>query len=213
MPNVKNRTLASIRLMPDLSVGADASNSVQFIAVVLGRTDDVTKLRNDICSTHNLKKIHMRRLIEKSKIAQTLSKLSTPLVHMYCFKVDRPRHAKTLESADKTQYMSATQRNQNIDFCIAMEIKTAISDSLGLFYQTWDNLVIEADQDTTKMFKAMGLTVTTEKEDSTVALPHYAYELADAVAWVNNAGSTLRGLRERDLIQKIDDRLHKKLRL
>lgn len=100
--------------------------------------------------------------------------------------------------------MSATQRNQNIDYCIAMEMKDEISDSLNMFYQPLANLVVEADQDTRKIFNAMGLAVVSE---------NYAYELADAVAWANNASVVLNTLRERDLTERIENRLRKKLKL
>ena len=204
MANVKDQIVSSQRLMSNFAFGADASNSVKFIAVVLGRTDDVASLRNNVCSEHGLKRIHMRRIIGKSGIVQTLSRLVTPVVHMYCFKVDRPRHTKILDSANKTRYMSATQRNQNIDYCIAMEMKDEISDSLNMFYQPLANLVVEADQDTRKIFNAMGLAVVSE---------NYAYELADAVAWANNASVVLNTLRERDLTERIENRLRKKLKL
>ena len=190
--------------MSDFVLGADSSNSVQFIAVVLGMKTDVAKLRNRVCTEHGIKRIHMRKIIERSKVAQTVSKYSTSSVHMYCFNVDRAKHSATLESARKTQFMSSSQKNQNIDYCIAMEIKNAISGSLGLFYQNWSELLVEADTDTKKMFQGIGLTVVLED---------CAYELADAVAWANNAGSTMNQVREVDISSNVDLRLRKKLKM
>lgn len=113
MANVKDQIVSSQRLMSNFAFGADASNSVKFIAVVLGRTDDVASLRNNVCSEHGLKRIHMRRIIGKSGIVQTLSRLVTPVVHMYCFKVDRPRHTKILDSEQDEIHVGYTEESEH----------------------------------------------------------------------------------------------------
>jgi hypothetical protein len=189
---------------PEFAIGADFSDDVTFIALVLGYKPDILRLHNKVCEECKLKHIHMRKTIEKSQVIGTMNKYSTSSVHMFCFVVDRPKHMKTLDSTPKTKYLSGTQKNDNIDYCIVTEMKNAISSSLELFYQNWSDIMVEADQDTKKMFKVIGRPVVT---------PDSAYELVDAVAWANHARSHISQVREMDMISDIDSRLRKKLKL
>jgi hypothetical protein len=100
--------------------------------------------------------------------------------------------------------MSSNQKNSNIDFCTIMEIKEAISSSLHLFYQTWSNIIVEADSDTRKMFKMIG---------GTVIAPNRAHQLADVVAWSNHNHSAMHKVKETDIVENIIYRLRKKLKI
>lgn len=185
---------------PDFVFGSDSSDGGTFIAIVMGDKPDVAKLHKDVCKQHNLKRIHMRRIREKAEVVRTLGALVTPYVHMFCFYVDKSRHSNTLDSSPKTKYLSRVQKNQGIDYCIIDEIIRLISPSLRNFHQTWGNVSVQADSDTEKMFRASGRTI--------VPLD-CAYELADAVAWSNHAGSTPSHIRDVDLRKSIDSELRK----
>lgn len=188
----------------DFSIGADASDNMTFIGLVLGYKTDVARLHNGVCKECKLPRIHMRRIISKRKVVEAMRRFCTDSVHMYCFTVNRQEHARTLDSAAKTRYLSGTQKNQNIDYCIVMEIKAAVRSSLEYFYLGWSDIVVEVDQDTKKMFKTTGIPVTA---------PDNAHELADAVAWVNHAKSRMDRVKNIDITADIERRLRRKLRL
>jgi len=200
-PQVSGRTMPS-----DFAVGADASDNVMFIALVLGYRSDVEPLRDKTCKECNLREIHMRRISRptRNKVVEAVSRFSTRSVHMYCFTVDRLRHARTLDSAPKTRYFSSTQKSQYIDYCIAMEIKDGVSSSLEMFNQNWSNIMVEVDEDTKKMFKRIGRPVTA---------PNSAHELADAVAWANHAKSRIGQIKEIDITSNVDRRLRRRFKL
>ena len=188
--------------------GADASDNGKFIALVMGDRTDVLKLHAEVCKQNNLKRIHMRRIIEKHKVIKSIEERCTSAVHLYCLKVDKQRHNDTLSASLKTKYMPSIQRKQNIDYCTIMEIKNVISDSLNMFYQNWWDITVEADGDTMKLFKVIGANVITDLSAS-----NEAYQLADAVAWANHADYHISKVREADISSEIESRLRKKLKL
>lgn len=169
----------------------------------MGENVDVAKLHKEICTRHNLKRIHMRRIIEKAEVARTLGSLITPYVHMFCFYIDKSQQSKTLDSSPKTKYLSRVQKNQHIDYCIMDEILSSISSSLRNFRQNWGNISVQADYDTQKMFRASGRTIVP---------PDFAYELADMVAWANRANNVPSRVKEIDIRTSIDTQLHKRLK-
>lgn len=184
----------------NFAFGSDSSDSGKFIAIVMGENVDVVKLHKEVCTRHSLKRIHMRRIIERAEVARTLGSLITPYVHMFCFYIDRSQHSKTLDSSPKTKYLSRVQKNQHIDYCIMEEMLLSISSSLRNFRQNWGNISVQADSDTEKMFRASGRAIVS---------PDCAYELADAVAWANRANNVPSRVKEIDIRARIDKQLHK----
>jgi hypothetical protein len=189
-------------LNSEFVVGADASDSTAFIALVLGFRADVAQLHQRVCENCNLPRIHMRRIHRRRMVVDTVNRFPTDSVHMYCFEVSRHKHVEALDANPKTRFMSSTHKNNNIDYCIVMEMKSAISSSLDSFGRSWNDVAVECDDDTKKMFKMAGRTVNPQEK---------AYELADVVAWANHAKSHMKQVRGVDITSKIDGRLRKKL--
>lgn len=60
-----------------LIVGADASKSGRFVAVVMGEKIDVSRFHKKVCGELGLEGIHMRRIIDKLRVVRTLDDRAT----------------------------------------------------------------------------------------------------------------------------------------
>lgn len=193
----------------ELCIAADASDNGRFFAIVMGLTVDVERLHKSLCFPFGAKEIHMRKFLPgktKEKVVRLMDRLCTHAVHMYCLEIDKQGQYDALYTARKRKRQHAGSLYDAADRCIMEAIKEIIDPSLEFFGlgKNWSGLSVEVDGDTERPVKLIGAT------PKPTGLAH---QLADAVAWSNHANISLGNIRHENLVDEVQGRLRRRLKI
>lgn len=193
----------------ELCIAADASDNGRFFAIVMGLTVDVERLHKNICYSFGAREIHMREVLPgetKEKIVRLMDSLCTGVVHMYCLEIDKQGQYNAVYAARKRRRQETRALYDAVDRCIMEEIKKTVDPSLEFYGlgTNWSSLSVETDNDTERPVKLIGATARSKG---------LAHQLADAVAWSNHANISLRNIRHENLVDKVQGRLRRRLKI
>jgi hypothetical protein len=186
-----------------ITIATDASDSGTYVAVVVGTRTEIGQFFKAACEELSVNDIHTSQITDKNAVLKVLEKASNSIL-MYCLKTDVQYNITLLTSLLPGRFAKSTKFNQ-INYCVGEEIRrTAILPALRRLGQSPTNLEAEADQDTERFVKAVGIRPVA---------PAAAHRVADMVAWFNHKARSPRNVQEFDIAQKINDRLRGRLNL
>lgn len=193
----------------ELCIAADASDNGKFFAIVMGLCVDVERLHKRLCSSFGIKEIHMREFLpgqRKEEVVRLMDRLGTSAVRMYCLEIDKQGQFNALYAARKEPRQHTRSLYDAVDRCIMEEIKKAIDPSLEFYGlgKNWSDLSVEVDDDTERPVKLIG---------AKPGPPGLAHQLADAVAWSNHANVSLDNIRHENLVDEVQRRLRRRLKV
>ena len=190
------------------TIAADATLNAKFVALVTGYGSDIERLHREICKPLGLKRIHMRELPRKLQegVLRQLDCLSPSpaTVQSHCLEIDFGSQRDIAEKERPTAYYPKRKLLEVINRSAMEEIKRAVESSFEIFGLTrnWSMLTIEADGDTERMILTTGTKTTT---------PGVAHQLADAVAWSNQAHIRVKCVSHHDLVADVTGRVRRRL--
>jgi hypothetical protein len=182
---------------------ADTSDDWNYISMIIGDKNDISRIRNHI----DYSKIHMRNLPKKDK-DRIISKLKIKNeVFCICIQVNKwniindivPRIINRKGRESKRKYV----QNQ-YDHVLYDEIIKLCKNFLYKHKTYINDIVFEIDNDLNKFFSFKGLKSTK---------PSHAHEIADVIAYCNAKSRNITDIIERDISDIMITQLERRLGL
>lgn len=176
--------------------GSEAVGQRKFISLVIGNEEQLNAMFNRI----GLRQIHMIRLEETDQEHVLNSLRFSSEITAWCITVDKQRiidyifHHERLNNKHKPKVRIAA----HFDHLILRHIRDEIQAFLQPHRLEIEQTDIEFDKDMSDTIKIWRMKPKVKGK---------AHQIADAIAWANYRGRTIRGCRELDLSEKLKQQM------